>query len=38
MESTDYGTALIALVAVGLILTAAVVYVVTRPTDLDRHE
>ena len=34
MESIDYTGAIAGLIAVGLVLTAAVVYVVTRPTDL----
>ncbi len=34
VESIDYTGAIIGLIAVGLVLTAAVVYVVTRPSDL----
>jgi hypothetical protein len=36
MESIDYTGAIAGLIVVGLLLTAAVVYVVTRPTDLGR--
>lgn len=35
METIDYTGAIAALIVVGLVLTAAVVYVVTRPSDLD---
>ena len=34
MESIDYTGAIAGLIIVGVVLTAAVVYVVTRPTDL----
>jgi hypothetical protein len=34
VESIDYTGAIAGLIVVGLVLTAAVVYVVTRPTDL----
>jgi hypothetical protein len=34
LESIDYTGAIAGLIVVGLVLTAAVVYVVTRPTDL----
>ncbi len=36
MESIDYTGAIAGLVLVGLVLTAAVVYVLTRPSDLGR--
>lgn len=36
MGSTDYTSAIVTMVAVGVALTAMVVYVVTRPTDLDQ--
>ena len=36
MGSTDYSSAIAALIAVGVVLTGMVVYVVTRPTDLGR--
>lgn len=36
MGSTDYTSAIAVMVTVALLLTAMVVYVVTRPTDLDR--
>jgi len=34
LESIDYTGAIAGLIVVGLLLTAAVVYVVTRPSDL----
>ncbi len=34
LESIDYTGAIAGLIVVGLVFTAAVVYVVTRPTDL----
>jgi len=34
MGSTDYTGAIVGLIAVGAALTAMVVYIVTRPTDL----
>jgi len=37
MGSTDYTSAILVLIAVGLALTGMVVYVVTRPTDLERR-
>lgn len=37
MGTTDYTSAILALIGVGVALTAMVVYVVTRPTDLDRR-
>jgi hypothetical protein len=36
MESIDYSGAITGLILVGLVLTAAVVYVLTRPSDLGR--
>ena len=36
MGSTDYTSAIVMLIAVGVALTGMVVYVVTRPTDLGR--
>jgi hypothetical protein len=35
---TDYSTAIIALVAVGLVFTAAVVYVLVQPSDLPSQD
>jgi hypothetical protein len=32
---TDYSTAITAMVAIGLVLTAGVVFVLSRPSDLD---
>lgn len=37
MESTDYSGAIAGLIAVALLLTGAVVYVVSRPTDLGKR-
>ena len=37
MGTTDYSTAILVLIAVGVALTGMVVYVVTRPTDLERR-
>ena len=34
--TTDYTAAITGLIAVGVLLTAMVGYVLTRPTDLDR--
>jgi hypothetical protein len=34
MGSTDYTSAIVMLIAVGVAITGMVVYVVTRPTDL----
>jgi hypothetical protein len=36
MESIDYSGAIAGLIVVGVLLTAAVVYVLTRPSDLGR--
>jgi hypothetical protein len=36
MGSTDYTSAILMLIAVGVAITGMVVYVVTRPTDLGR--
>lgn len=36
MGSTDYTSAITVLIAVGVVLTAMVVYVVSRPTDLGK--
>ncbi len=36
MESIDYGGAIAGLIVVRVVLTAAVVYVLTRPSDLGR--
>jgi hypothetical protein len=33
---TDYSTAITAMVAIGLVLTAGVVFVLSRPSDLDK--
>ena len=35
---TDYSTAIIALVAVGLVFTVAVVYVLVQPSDLPAQD
>ena len=35
---TDYSTAIIALVAVGLVFTVAVVYVLVQPSDLPSQD
>lgn len=35
---TDYSTAIAAMVAVTLVLTAGVVFVLSRPSDLDNKE
>ena len=32
---TDYSTAITAMVAIGLVLTAGVMFVLSRPSDLD---
>ena len=36
MGSTDYTSAILMLISVGVAITGMVVYVVTRPTDLGR--
>jgi hypothetical protein len=33
---TDYSTAITAMVVIGLVLTAGVVFVLSRPSDLDK--
>jgi hypothetical protein len=37
MGSTDYTGAIVGLIVVGALLTAAVAYVLSRPTDLERR-